>query len=207
MAREKTYDLSVFINCPFDGAYKALFEAIVFAVHDCGYIARSALEIYNSGQVRIEKIARLIEQCGLGVHDLSRTEPSPETGLPRFNMPLELGMFLGAQWLGSPRQKRKSSLVLDIEPYRYQRFCSDIAGQDIAAHDNDPKIAVRRVRDWLRAHRPDVSIPSGSVIWRRYGQYRKDAPIYFDALSLDPNELTFNDFTTVVASWIEANAW
>ena len=41
------YHESVFINCPFDPAYAALFDTIVFAVHDCGYVARSALELQD----------------------------------------------------------------------------------------------------------------------------------------------------------------
>ena len=34
----------MFINCPFDAVYEPLFDAIVFAVYDCGFIARCALE-------------------------------------------------------------------------------------------------------------------------------------------------------------------
>ncbi len=49
--------------------------------------------------------------------------------LPRFNMPLELGIFLGAKRFGSQKQKQKNGLILDREKYRYQSFCSDIAGQ------------------------------------------------------------------------------
>lgn len=32
------YHQSVFINCPFDLQYQPLFEAIVFAVSNCGFI-------------------------------------------------------------------------------------------------------------------------------------------------------------------------
>lgn len=42
--RSTHYNDNVFINCPFDSAYKPLFDAIVFAVHDCGFVARCALE-------------------------------------------------------------------------------------------------------------------------------------------------------------------
>ena len=38
------YNDNVFLNCPFDAAYKQLFDALVFAVHDCGFIPRCALE-------------------------------------------------------------------------------------------------------------------------------------------------------------------
>jgi hypothetical protein len=34
-----TYEDSVFLNVPFDKKYSRLFDALVFAVHDCGFIA------------------------------------------------------------------------------------------------------------------------------------------------------------------------
>jgi hypothetical protein len=93
------FEYGVFINCPFDAAYRPLFEGIVFAVHDCGYIARCSLEVTDASQVRIEKISGIIASCKFGIHDISRTELDAATRLPRFNMPLELGMFLGAKRL------------------------------------------------------------------------------------------------------------
>lgn len=100
-----TYQKNVFINCPFDPAFRTLLEAIVFTVHDCGFVARSALEADDSSQVRIAKIYRIISDCGFGVHDLSRTELDPTHSLPRFNMPLELGIFLGAKRFGDDTQR------------------------------------------------------------------------------------------------------
>jgi hypothetical protein len=44
-----------------------------------------------------KRIFKLIEGCQFGIHDISRTELDTDSQLPRFNMPLELGMFLGAQ--------------------------------------------------------------------------------------------------------------
>jgi len=35
------FDRNVFINCPFDAAYAPIFEAVVFAVYDAGFYARS----------------------------------------------------------------------------------------------------------------------------------------------------------------------
>src|SRR5262245_21173689 len=107
------YHENVFINCAFDGPYKALFEAIVFAVFDCGFRARCSLEIEDSGQIRMEKILNIIAECKLGISDLSRTELDEAHKLPRFNMPLELGLFLGAKRYGRDKQKRKNCLVLD----------------------------------------------------------------------------------------------
>ena len=49
----------MFINCPFDPEYRPIFEAVVFAVHRCGFVARCALEDGDSDVVRIAKILRM----------------------------------------------------------------------------------------------------------------------------------------------------
>ena len=169
------YNDNVFINCPFDSAYKKLFDAMVFAVHDCGFIPRCALEEDDASQVRIDKIYSMIADCRYGIHDISRTEDK-SSGLPRFNMPLELGVFLGAKKFGIEEQKRKKCLILDTEPYRYQQFISDIAGQDIQAHNDAPELTVKVVRDWLRNVSRRETIPSGSVIWERYQNFVGNLP-------------------------------
>lgn len=199
------YEDSVFINCPFDTEYGALLDALVFAVHDCGFVARCAQEIRDTSQVRIDKIVEIIEQCKFGIHDISRTEPDPKTRLPRFNMPLELGIFLGAKRFGDRRQRRKVCLVLDKERYRYQKFCSDIAGQDPAAHNNDPAAATIVVRDWLRTH-TRFGIPSGSKIVERYAQFRKALPIMCKKANLDHRKLIFNDYAALVVEWLKENS-
>ncbi|HEX2205345.1 MAG TPA: hypothetical protein VHG91_18695 [Longimicrobium sp.] len=40
----------------------------MFAVHDCGFVARSALELDDGSEVRIEKIKRLIDESRFGIH-------------------------------------------------------------------------------------------------------------------------------------------
>lgn len=142
------YDGNVFINCPFDAAYRPIFDALVFAVLACGLRPRCALEAADSGEVRVEKIIGIIRDCRFGIHDISHTELNDQ-GLPRFNMPCELGLFMGAQRLGGAKQRRKSCLILDRVPYRYQAFLSDIAGQDPQSHGDDPARAIKAARDWL----------------------------------------------------------
>ena len=164
MARTSYAD-SVFINCPFDHHYQGLFDAIVFTTFDCGYVARSALEISDASQVRLEKILNIINSSKFGIHDISRTEVEPKTKYPRFNMALELGLFLAAKRFGVNRQKQKVVIILDKEKFRYQKFISDIAGQDISAHQNKPKNVVTIVRNWLRSSSNRKSIPGGSAIW------------------------------------------
>lgn len=70
-----------------------------------------------------------------------------------FNMPFELGLDLGAREYGSGYLKEKQLLILDKERYRFQRFLSDIAGQDIAAHNQSPAVLVEKVRSWLNTMR------------------------------------------------------
>ena len=189
------YDDSVFINCPFDREYVGLFNAVVFAVHDCGYIARCALEFEDASQVRVDGIFRLIRDCRYGIHDL-----------PRFNMPLELGMFLGAKKFGDRAQRRKRCLILDHVPYRLQKCCSDIGGQDPRAHQRKPEIAMRVVRNFLRAQRPKITMPGAAVIHRRYLAFSAALPDLCQEAGLQQHDLTFPDFVTLVIAWIKEHA-
>jgi hypothetical protein len=203
------YFEQVFINCPFDGEYRPMFEALVFAVHDCGFVARCALELDDASQVRIDKIQSIIGACGLGIHDISRTELDATWRLPRFNMPLELGLFLGAKKYGTGEQRKKLALILDREPFRYQKYCSDIAGQDIRSHGGDPLEMVKIVRNWLRnaSAAAGVLIPSGAVMVERYERFQRELPLLCDTLRLDREDLIFNDFTTLAAEWLKVNSW
>lgn len=196
---------AVFLNVPFDAAYRPLFEALVFSVTDCAFVPRCALEASDGGHVRVEKITRIIAGCAFGVHDISRTELDKKSRLPRFNMPFELGLFLGAKRFGDHRQKRKSTLILDRERYRFQHYLSDIAGQDIKAHGDDPALLIRAVRDWLRDAEPRRPLPSSTVIASRYAKFRRDLPGLCLKLRLDLDELTFNDYTWVIRRWLVDN--
>jgi hypothetical protein len=199
----REYDIGVFINCPFDRAYLRIFHSIVFAVIHCGFRARCAQEIDDGAQVRIEKIASIIGSCRYGIHDLSRTELDRLNRLPRFNMPLELGLFLGAKRFGETVQRGKSCLILDRQPHRYQKFISDIAGQDIRAHHRSEQHAIAAVRDWLSvsSRRP---LPGGSLIFQRYVEFNRRLPLLCRELGLRRSEMTFNDYANIVTSWVAA---
>jgi hypothetical protein len=180
-----------------------MFEALVFAIHDCGFEARCALEAEDSGEERIRKIKRIIRECGFGVHDISRVQLDAANQLPRFNMPLELGLFLGAQEYGSGVQKKKRSLVLDSEPYRYQKFCSDIAGQDVRAHHDDPAKAVAAVRAMLStALAGRARLPGEAAIRARYSRFRADLPGICRRLHVKVAELQFMELRSFVIEWL-----
>lgn len=199
------YDHSVFINCPFDSRYKPLFHATVFTVEDCGFRARCALEVKDSGEERIRKIKRIIRECRYGIHDISRVQLDSATGLPRFNMPLELGLFLGAQEYGDAEQSRKRSLILDAEPYRYQKFCSDIAGQDIRYHNEQPSRLVAAVRAMLATAVGIARLPGETKIRERFSRFRKGLPELCRELHVKPGELQFTELRSLLESWMFQN--
>ena len=201
------YKNSVFLNVPFDRTYKPLLEAAVFAIHDCGFIARCALEDDDSSRIRVDKIYELISGSRYGIHDISRVTLDHVHHLPRFNMPLELGLWLGAKRFGNKRDKEKRALVLDRLPHRYQIFCSDIAGQDVQFHNNDPAIFIRGIRNWLR-NSPDyknVAFPSSESMVNRYLRFREELPVICRNQGLNSKALEFNDYATLVASWLVFN--
>ena len=195
---------SVFINCPFDRAYQPFLGALVFSVYACGFTPRCALEIQDASQTRIDKIFRIIAECRYGIHDICRTEPDPVTSLPRFNMPLELGIFLGAKHFGDQRQKQKVCLILDRDKYRYQTFISDIAGQDITAHQDRKEELVKVVRDFLRNASRRTTIPGHLDILNRYNQFTMDLPAICARLGHDPGTLNYNDYSTIASEWLLA---
>lgn len=194
---------SVFINCPFDSEYQPLFEAVVFCVSACGFLPRCTKELTDAAEVRIDKIYCLIRDCNYSIHDISRTEVADQPyQLPRFNMPLELGIFLGAKRFGG-RSAQKRCLILDRAPYRYHRFISDIAGQDIRSHENRPRKAIQRVRDWLQAAPGRAAIPGGERIWEMYREFRRELPVIAEDAELNPAQLTFIDYLQLVINWLK----
>ena len=199
------YRRSIFINCPFDDEYRPIFRAVIFTVYACGYLPRCTLEHDDGSQVRIETIYRLIEDSAFSIHDVSRTELDPQNQLHRFNMPLELGLFLGAKRFGSMRHRKKRCLVLDREPYRFQKFISDIGGQDIKAHFRLPDSAIRGVRDWLRRSVGGGLLPGGPHLCDAYTRFTSELQRLCTASRLDTANLTFTDFCDLVITWLRNN--
>lgn len=136
MIAKKEYDRNVFVNCAFDDNFIDMFRAITFTIHNCGFIVRCALEAKNSQGVRIDRIVKIVEQCRYGIHDISCVELTEKSPLPRFNMPYELGVFMGCKSYGEGMHKKKEFLVLDAVPHRYKQLISDLAGYDFLPHHN-----------------------------------------------------------------------
>lgn len=197
---------SVFINCPFDDDYRPILRAIVFTVISSGYHPRCALDSTDGAEIRIAKIAGLIGECDWGIHDLSRVEVVD--GVPRFNMPMELGLHLGARLLGEPRHRRKRALILDAQPHRYDRALSDISGQDAESHGGDPETAIRCVRNWLSEHRRynQPPLPGAAALQADYRTFAAELGVLLAPRRLDPDDLTHSDYLFAVRDWIATRA-
>lgn len=196
---------AVFINCPFDDGFKPILRAMVFTIISSGYHPRCALD---GAEMRVGKIATMIGECDWGIHDLSRIEVDAG-GVPRFNMPMELGLRLGARLLGEGRHRRKRALILEAEPHRYDAVLSDISGQDIEVHRNDPDQAIRCVRNWLSEHRPHnaAPLPGVAAMQGDYRLFNAEVGALLDARRLDPlDELTHSDLLFAVRDWIAVRA-
>ncbi len=201
--KTKDYDRNVFINCAFDETFLIIFKAIIYTVHDCGFIARCALETGNGDGVRIDKIVKIIEHCRYGIHDLSCIEITADSPLPRYNMPYELGVFMGCKYYGESYQKKKDFLVLDSEPHRYKRMISDLAGYDFPAHKNDVLTVVTIVRNWL-SEATSKKLPGAIYYKERYQRFMGVLPELCHSMKADLDTLSFRDYYALVSVWIQA---
>jgi hypothetical protein len=193
------YDIRIFLNCPFDRAYQLVFRAIIFAIYDCGFRARCALEESDSGELRLRKIIRLLKTCRYSIHDLSRIHG-------RLNMPLELGVELGLRESGRRKWRNRRCLVLDSRAYRYQKVVSDLAGCDTRFHGNSPDEAIRATRDWLRTASRHSKLPGAAEISRRYRRFLQQLPDNARRLRLKLHEVVYLDYVYFVTEWLRANA-
>jgi hypothetical protein len=159
----------------------------------------------DAAETRIDKLYRIIEQSRFGIHDLSRTELDPDHGLPRFNMPLELGIFLGAKRFGEDDQKQKRAIVLDTEKYRYQKFISDLAGVDITDHGGDPRRMIGCVRDFLVASSRRRTIPTTLFVLDSYDRFLAGLTAIADNAGLDGAKIQFPDLERLIIAWVKNN--
>jgi hypothetical protein len=198
------YSFNVFYNCPFDDEYQPTFEAVLFTIYRCGFTLRCAKEFNDTGKIRIDNIVRLIKESKYGIHDLCRVELDKTSKLPRFNMPLELGIFIGAiKFGGKNTHGQKEYLILDSENFRFKSFISDIAGQDIKSYTSTDTV-IRRIRDWLSNKITNV-IPSAKFINDEYLKFIADLPELCDNNNWIREELTHAELVALTVSWIELN--
>lgn len=198
------YTKSVFLNCPFDEDYNDLFNAILFTVHRCGFILRCSKEYDDTSKIRIHNIIKLIEESKYSIHDISRVGLDVHNDLPRFNMPLELGIFIGSINFGQKKHKEKEFLIIESDQFRFKEFISDISGQDIKAHNDEPEKVIKCVRDWL-SKRTNEIIPSASLITQEFKNFESQLPDLCSSVKWVESELTFQEYSSLVTTWLTLN--
>lgn len=155
------YDRSVFLNCPFDDLFEPLFHAAVLTIAALGFTPRCARESEGEADPRIDRIAKGLRGSKYSIHDLSRFQVEGPDNLPRFNMPLELGMALSLRYMGKNSGTPHNWVALVPAGFVHQRFISDLAGFDPPAHDQTPESVIKAISGWLTIQ-PDYSPPSPS---------------------------------------------
>lgn len=198
------FDKSVFVNCPFDDDYLPLLHALLFAIHDCGFVARFAVEDSGAAEQRIHKICRLISESKLSIHDISRTELTRQQ-FPRFNMPFEAGIAYGA--IQFDAAKNRDMLVLEAEPFRDQITLSDLAGTDPKTHNRDPACVIAAVRGFLARKKPQGEKTRGAdKIYQRYQSFCSDVPTLAESLEISTAEVTsfayLTDWVQLMGAWV-----
>ncbi len=169
---------------------------MLFTITAGGYQARCALEENDSGDIRFDKLCRLIESCGKSIHDLSRIQLS-DNGLPRFNMPFELGLLMGARRFGGKRQRAKTAAIMVSEPYRLPAYLSDLAGNDPSAHHGRPEEVIRIVRRYLHQTPDGATLPGANRIIAEFRRFQSELPDLGEEADLTPDEIDpFRDYRT-----------
>ena len=199
----------IFINCRFDVEFLPFLKAIIFTVMDCGFRPRCALEQQGSQTTRLAKLLEIIAATPHCITDISLSRKA-QAESPRLNMAFELGLFIGM--LNSPGKKKagQSLLVIDSEPYRYQRTISDLAGVDIQAHGGDPLRAVGCIREWLRAlGRKKAFVPPAADICARFTRFISELRRMMRLEGFDPAQPLglegYLDYVEFVKVWLLKN--
>ncbi len=195
---------NVFINCPFDNQYFPLLKPLLFTIIYIDLIPQIS-ETTDSGQTRINHIVKLMSVSKYSIHDLSRIETISRKDYPRFNMPFECGIDFGLKASNKEEFGAKKFLILEKEPYRYKSIISDISGNDIKFHKNDPQEIIKSIRDWFKVLKHEV--PWYNTIWLAYAEFEADFELILLDNEYDPksiNSITFSDIIENMTAWIKA---
>lgn len=193
---------NVFINCPFDNLYFPLLKPLLFTIIYLNLNPKIS-ETADSGNTRINHIIDLMKISKYSIHDLSRVERISKKDYPRFNMPFECGIDFGLKMSGYNSYNNKKFLILEKENYRYKSIISDISGNDIKAHKDNPEEVIKAVRDWFKVSIDNV--PWYKIIWLSYAEFEFDFEQILLENDYDPkdiNSLTFSDIIEYMSTWI-----
>lgn len=158
MARRRRIE-SVFLNIPYDNGFENLYLAYIVGLTQLGLRINATLAVPNQG--RLETIIGLIGESNFSIHDLSRIELSK--GIPRFNMPVELGLALYRSHITRGKHR---VYVFESKTYRAQRSTSDINGIDPQIHNGTAKGVMAGLRNIFRQPGNVTTVPEMLISYR-----------------------------------------
>jgi hypothetical protein len=165
----KTRIESVFLNIPYDVGFENLYLAYIVGLTQLGLAINAALAVPNQG--RLGTIVGLIDKSEMSIHDLSRIEVS--RGVPRFNMPVELGLALHRSHI------TKAKHIFERKRYRAQRSTSDVNGIDPQIHNGTIKGLMGALRNIFRQRQDVTTVPemlaSYRAVKRKIPELRRNA--------------------------------
>ncbi len=127
---------------------------------------------------------------------------------PQFNMPYELGLDIGCKEYGGKKYAAKKCLILERNEYQYLRVLSDIRGQDINHHNDDPEKLIEAVRNRFAK----ISIPgppAANFIWNEYNEFYND---FINDLknkgwtAAHIKNMPFSEYISIARVWIRDSA-
>jgi len=201
------FSRNVFINCPFDPEYVPLLRPLLFTVLFLNHNPRIALDRFDSGEARINKICELIKCSRYSIHDISRIRSKKRGEYYRLNMPLELGIDIGCRLGNEGILQSKTCLILEKEKYRYQKALSDLSNSDIKSHNDDPETIVFQVRNWF-TELGLTNAPSATRIWERFNEFMADFRETRERDGFKDRDLEFMpvpEYINFIREWIAGN--
>jgi hypothetical protein len=150
---------SVFLNIPYDEAFETLYVAYIVGLTQLGLRINATLAVTNQG--RLDTIINLIDQSDFSIHDLSRIESS--RGVPRFNMPVELGLALYRSHVAKGKHQ---VFIFESKRYRAQRSTSDVNGIDPQIHKGTAKGLMAGLRNIFRQPSDVTTVPEMLASYR-----------------------------------------
>ena len=137
-----------------------------------GLRVHAALAVPNQG--RLETIIELMEESKFSIHDLSRVEVS--RGVPRFNMPVELGLAL---YRSHTTKGKHRVFIFETKAHRAQRSTSDVNGIDPQIHRGTPRGLMSALRNIFRQPGDATTVPemlaSYRAVKRKLPELRRNA--------------------------------
>ena len=97
-------------------------------------------------------------------------------------------------------------MILEKDPYRFKKVISDISGQDIFTHNNEPYDLVKIVRNWIKIIFQRRAITSAKIIWDAYNEFNFDLKEQMESEDLNPENIwaiPFNELIQIIRTWIK----